>query len=51
MSVCRDRKNVLDIGLDCFLDQIVDVFKQDDGPEETLQAALMEVNITKDEYH
>ncbi len=46
----RDRDNGLDIDLNGFLDQIVDVFKQDDGPQETLQAALMAVNHPNDEY-
>jgi hypothetical protein len=42
--------NGLDINLNCFINQIVKVLKQDDGPEETLQAALMAVNIPNDEY-
>jgi hypothetical protein len=46
----QDRDNGLDIDFDCFLDQSVDVFKQDDAPEETLQAALMVVNIPNDKY-
>jgi hypothetical protein len=36
ITVRRDRDNGLDIDLDCFLGQIVNVLKQDDGPEETL---------------
>jgi hypothetical protein len=50
ITVCRDRDNGLDIDLDCFLDQIVDVFKHHDGPKETLQAALMAVNIPNAKY-
>jgi hypothetical protein len=45
VSVRRDKENGLDVDLDCFLSQIVDVFKQDDTPNDTLQAALMAVNI------
>ena len=40
VSVRRDKENGLDIDLDRFLSQIVDVFKQDDAPNDTLQAAL-----------
>ncbi len=51
ITICRDRDNGLDIDLDCFLDQIIDVFKQDDSHKDTLQAALMAVNIPSDKYH
>ena len=50
VSVRRDKENGLDIDLDCFLSQIVDVFKQDDAPNDTLQAGLMAVNIPNDAY-
>jgi hypothetical protein len=39
-----------EVDLDCFFSQIVDAFKQDDAPNETLQAALMTVNIPHDDY-
>jgi hypothetical protein len=50
VSVCRDKENGNDIDLDRFLSQIVDVFKQDDPPNDTLQAVLMAVNIPNDDY-
>ncbi len=50
VTVRRDKENGLDVDLDCFLSQIVDVFKQNDAPDDTLQAALMAVNIPNDDY-
>jgi hypothetical protein len=50
VAVRRDQENGNDIDLDQFLNQIVDVFKQDDSPDETLQAALMAVNIPHDDF-
>ncbi len=50
VAVRRDQEHGNDIDLDQFLFQIVDVFKQDDAPDETLQAALMAVNIPHDDY-
>ncbi len=50
VTVRRDKDSGLDIDLDGFLNQIVDVLKQDDAPDDTLQAALMAVNIPNDDY-
>jgi hypothetical protein len=50
VSFRKDKENVLDIDLDQFLSQIIDVFKQDDAPDETLQAALISVHIPSDDY-
>ena len=50
VTVRRDKENGLDVDLDCFISQIVDVFKQDDAPDDTLQAVLMAFNIPNDDY-
>ena len=50
ISFRRDQEHGKDIDLDHFLNQIVDVFKQDDAPDDTLHAALMAVNIPHDDY-
>ena len=50
VSISRDQENGLDIDHYCFISQIVDVFKEDDAPDDTLQAALMAVNIPNDDY-
>ena len=50
ISFRRDQENGKDIDLDYFLNQIVNVFKQDDDHDDTLHAALMAVNIPHDDY-
>ncbi len=50
ISFRKDQEHGKDIDLDHFLNQIVDVFKQDDDHDDTLHAALMEVNISHDDY-
>jgi hypothetical protein len=44
--ISRDRDNGLDIDLDCLLDQIVDVFKQDDAPEDRQGGAPLHIAQT-----
>ena len=50
ISFRREKEQGQDIDLDYFLNQIVDVFKQDDADDDTLHAALMAVNVRHDEY-
>ncbi len=46
IMISRDRDNGLDIDLDCLLDQIVDVFKQDDAPEDRQGGAPLHIAQT-----